>query len=223
MSTPEGREKERARSRERCHRLRADPEYRARHNERKKLQMRRRRADPVLGARIKEQNRAAWRRVMDDPEKRKRMNKIRNDSYHRRQADPEWQAKYEARRKRNWKNQWRRCQVTGHIGIPGRVGIGHMGGGCGVEGAHLLPQRLCTKEQKKDPGNVILLRADLHRMMDGSWITFGDDGEVLIDRQVPNEIAKEIEGKRVRGWSSANKMYASHHRGWCELLGFDKR
>lgn len=46
--------------------------------------------------------------------------------------------------------------------------------------AHIKPYHLCNEEEKKDPHNLLLLTASVHRVFDAGYVSFDETGNILI-------------------------------------------
>lgn len=53
-----------------------------------------------------------------------------------------------------------------------------------LDACHIKPYSICTEDEKNDPNNAILLLSSIHRAFDNGFISFNDDGKILISEQL---------------------------------------
>jgi hypothetical protein len=90
--------------------------------------------------------------------------------------------------------------------------------GCSQEQAlrasHIKPWRSSTREEQTNPANGLLLTANLDALFDKFFISFDDDGRMLVSPQV-EEACYEIlgiPGRRIRGLSLEERRFLAYHR-----------
>lgn len=123
-----------------------------------------------------------------------------------------------------WRKKWRTCRLTGCLGVGPMPGIGVGTGAANpVEEAHILPRRLCTPWQAKDPNNLLLLYSPIHKYFDSALLTFSPSGRVLVDRHVPEFAVDWFAGKTLDGYTREEDRYMEFHRIWVGSKGFEPR
>ncbi len=63
-----------------------------------------------------------------------------------------------------------------------------------LDAAHIISAAAGGREVIE---NAILLRADLHRLLDSGLISIGTNGAILIGKDLPDNYAKDLNGKRI--------------------------
>lgn len=91
---------------------------------------------------------------------------------------------------------------------------------CGIDhpalltASHICPWSESNKSEKVDADNGLLLCPDHDRLFDGGWITFSDDGKIMISRQLSasNRLLTNIrEDMRIK-LPEGSKKYMKYHR-----------
>ena len=80
--------------------------------------------------------------------------------------------------------------------------------------SHIRPWSESKKSEKVDADNGLLLCPDHDRLFDGGWITFSDDGKIMISRQLSasNRLLTNIrEDMRIK-LPEGSKKYMKYHR-----------
>ena len=97
-------------------------------------------------------------------------------------------------------------------------------GGCAVTGcssetvlvaSHILPWNLATNSERLDPCNGLLLTPNLDKLLDRFWISFNDDGSILLSRNLTSEtksILGVTEKTKLRFVLPPMQAYLKRHR-----------
>lgn len=60
-----------------------------------------------------------------------------------------------------------------------------------LDACHLKPFSVCSEEEQDDPHNVICLMSNIHRAFDAGYISFGEDGSILISKSLtPDDLMR---------------------------------
>lgn len=87
-----------------------------------------------------------------------------------------------------------------------------------LRASHIKPWSKCeSATERLDPDNGLLLAAHADQLFDQGWISFNDDGHLLVSADLPTEIANLFGGCLVAGrdcgpFSSKQRAYLQHHR-----------
>jgi hypothetical protein len=96
------------------------------------------------------------------------------------------------------------CEVTGFSLQPALVA------------SHIKPWRDCKKDEKLDPDNILLLSPDLDTLFDKGFISFDDEGQILISEALKgtnlDHIGIDNSLRIERRLSKATKKYLKYHR-----------
>ncbi len=98
-----------------------------------------------------------------------------------------------------------RCALTGFSFAPA------------LRASHIKPWRDCSNAERLDVANGLLLRADIDALFDGGFITFGDEGELLIAKSVPETVVFDLRLRPTQrlcpeALSAQRRVYLVHHR-----------
>lgn len=99
--------------------------------------------------------------------------------------------------------KWKRCSVTGCENCRLLVA------------SHIKPWSACTRKEKIDPDNGLLLVAPLDKLFDRGYITFADNGHISISSALGKKEQKLFgvsENLKIRKLSKKNKQYLVYHR-----------
>ncbi len=83
-----------------------------------------------------------------------------------------------------------------------------------LDACHIKPHAYCSDEEKMDPNNAICLMASIHRAFDAGYISFDNDGVIMISTllsEVDRECFGLIPGLRIR-MPGKRKLYLQFHR-----------
>lgn len=81
--------------------------------------------------------------------------------------------------------------------------------------SHIKPWRLSSNVERIDPENGLFLTPTIDRLFDKYFISFSDDGRLLISPLLTNELINKlglVENLRVGDFSEGQKKYLAHHR-----------
>lgn len=120
-----------------------------------------------------------------------------------------------------------------HAVIKSRIGQGvfrelliQHWGGCSVTGvdflpilraSHIKPWSVSSNEERLDPENGLLLTPNLDVAFDRGFISFSDDGKILISSELSEKIQADLgiyETMKLRKISSGNIEHLIHHRNF---------
>lgn len=224
-------EKQRLRHRER---VATDPEYVERKRRQRRAAqanyVRRKQDDPEFAAKELDYDRARQKRRAADPvyqaTERVRALKRSRQRAERMNADPVYGASQRAyfaahgRKFRRKSSAARSCQVTGNrsaFPLPGYIA------GTGlVDRCHIKSRAYCSKEEARDPNNILLLDVRLHRLFDSGLALVAPNGSLMLHKELPDEIRAEWQGKSVSGYTLANDLYMSFARKRAYYAGFEE-
>lgn len=83
-----------------------------------------------------------------------------------------------------------------------------------ADACHIKPHKLCDDLEKDDPNNSILFLASIHRAFDHGYITFADDGRIIISKDL-DEIewaCLGLNGKERIRMPGKRPKYMKYHR-----------
>ena len=91
---------------------------------------------------------------------------------------------------------------------------------CGIDhpalltASHIYPWSESNKSEKVDADNGLLLCPDHDRLFDGGWITFSDDGKIMISKQLSatNRLLTNIREDLRIELHEGSKKYMKYHR-----------
>ncbi|PTQ71100.1 HNH endonuclease [Pseudomonas sp. GV071] len=81
--------------------------------------------------------------------------------------------------------------------------------------SHIKPWKDCENAERLDGNNGLLLSPHVDKLFDRGWISFSDEGKVLIARNCPRELiaAWRVDEKlNVGEFSAQQRVYLSYHR-----------
>lgn len=83
-----------------------------------------------------------------------------------------------------------------------------------IDACHIKPYSLCTDDEKSDPNNSILFLASIHRAFDHGYITFNDDGKIVISKKLDQWEWESLglSGKERIRMPGNRKEYMHYHR-----------
>jgi len=97
----------------------------------------------------------------------------------------------------------KRCRVTG---VTNREHL---------RASHIKPWRCSTDSEKLDGNNGLLLAPHVDHLFDYGYISFSDDGEVLVSRRLDPSVLKRwglSSSQHVGGFNSGQRCYLAFHR-----------
>lgn len=99
-------------------------------------------------------------------------------------------------------NNQKKCRVTG-------VGDKHL-----LIASHIKPWRQCTDMERVDPDNGLALSPHIDKLFDKGWISFEDNGDMLISKRVESalDMWKIDKTKNVGCFSKRQAAYLAYHR-----------
>lgn len=80
--------------------------------------------------------------------------------------------------------------------------------------SHIKPWRLATAEEKTDKFNGLLLAPHYDKLFDKGFISFSDDGELMLSDKLPDHV--------IQGWDLENKKLHTIFPQSAEYLGFHR-
>jgi putative restriction endonuclease len=90
-----------------------------------------------------------------------------------------------------------------------------------TDACHIKPYSICNDSEKEDPNNAILLLSSIHRVFDNGYITFDDDGKIIISEDLDKWEWRclGISGTEQIRMPGKRKDYMKYHR---EMIFRDK-
>jgi hypothetical protein len=98
---------------------------------------------------------------------------------------------------------WGACSVTGMNFVPI------------LRASHIKPWSVSSNEERLDPENGLLLTPNLDVAFDRGFISFSDDGDILISSELSVEIQTDLGihlSMKLSKISNGNRKYLNHHR-----------
>lgn len=81
--------------------------------------------------------------------------------------------------------------------------------------SHIKPWKKCTNEQRLDGHNGLMLAPHVDKLFDRGWISFADNGDLLVAANVPQAVMDAwgfIAGLNAGPFSAKQKVYLKYHR-----------
>ena len=97
-------------------------------------------------------------------------------------------------------DQWQGCAVTGY-GMPAML-----------VASHIKPWRSATNTERLDPDNGLLLLANLDKAFDRGFISFADNGEIIIAPALERPEVLGIRDDMRLNVRTQNVKYLQYHR-----------
>lgn len=84
-----------------------------------------------------------------------------------------------------------------------------------LRASHIKPWRDCDDRERQDPNNGLLLAPHVDHLFDKGYLSFEDDGTILVSRQLDRKVLEAwgLAGvKKVTPFSVEQAQYLAHHR-----------
>ena len=80
--------------------------------------------------------------------------------------------------------------------------------------SHIKPYRACLKKEEFDKNNGLLLSRTLDQLFDQGWISFGDDGAIIVNDNLTSNLKDFLYTKRLdkRLLNKYRLAYLKYHR-----------
>ena len=80
--------------------------------------------------------------------------------------------------------------------------------------SHIKPWARSNNQEKLDGNNGFLLSPHIDKLFDNGWISFSDNGDILIAKSMPSNLIKDwgIEINNVGSFNKKQKVYLAYHR-----------
>ena len=84
-----------------------------------------------------------------------------------------------------------------------------------MRASHIKPWKNCNNEECIDPENGLLLKPDNDFLFDQGYISFNDDGSIIISKMLSKQDVQEFhlsDKTRIKQVTKKMKEYLSYHR-----------
>lgn len=86
-----------------------------------------------------------------------------------------------------------------------------------LRASHIKPWRDASDGERIDPHNGLLLTPSADLLFDRGWVTFRDDGRLIVSRRLPEQVREKLgidvsEGRKCGTFSAKQAEYLEYHR-----------